>query len=613
MIRRFRLTRDFDWSDVAVIEQTARGKEKVVRTTDTSAQSAEAATAARAAGEVAVCMTRAYKNLHFYGANNPVPRESIERLFAALTSFLERDETLTYTLTETDLCYHGKPVNTNPDRRESLVFKLYRDGVRALSFHNGIAVDDITWLLEALNSSKADCGDADSDVVTQIWERELAHITYLAVDDYLELETAEEEAARPAREAGTEAGVAVRAAQHEAQDGAPQGSYGLAVEPDFTFTEYERAFTLDLTLTEQELGEVGHEILAEEKDDPRMRVSQIFLDVVRSDASADIKADFTRVLQVLCAGLLEAGKPAEAASLLGDIRRILEDDELSPDVRIALDSFIEARGQENEVGLMETRIEDASLAALAGYAQYLSALNPNSVGPLCNMLGRLKTKKSREMLCRVLSVVAKQNLTALVGYLSDPRWYLVRNAVYILRLMRETQATSYLEPLVAHEDPRVRTELAHCLAEMGGERAQAVLAKLLNDTEKGLRLLAAKKLGHAGGSRAAVLLSEHIRRDSFVKSDSDEKSELFDALGRTGSDEALPVLEKLIRKRSLLNWADNNEMKKCAIMAVGRLGSDRARDMLERMARQSRGGLRRACLDALRVCRLNVSQDGSHE
>lgn len=591
---------------MAVTEQTAQGSEKVVQTAGTSVETAQAA---RAAGEIATFMARAYKNLHFYGANNPVPRESIERLFAALTSFLKSDETLTYTLTETDLCYHGKPVYTNPDRRESLVFKLYRDGVRAVSFHSGIAVDDITWLLEALSRSKVDCEDADSDVVTQIWERELAHITYIAVDDYLELESAEEEAARPSR--GPRANA--DGAEPAAQDGAQDGSYGLAATPDFTPDEYTRAFTLDLALTEDELGEVGHQILAEEKDDPRVKVSQIFLDVVRSQAPLELRADSTRVLQVLCAGLLETGKSVEAALLLREIRRILEEDELSPDVRVALDSFIEARGEEKELALMETRIEDASLSVLAGYAQYLSVLNPNCVGPLCKMLGRLKTKKSREMLCRVLSVVAKQNLTALVGYLSDPRWYLVRNVVCVLRLMRETQATSYLEPLVAHEDPRVRAELAHCLAEIGGERAEAMLASLLNDGEKGLRLLAAKKLGQAGGTRAASLLSAHIRRDAFVKRDSDEKSEMFDALGRTGSDDALPVLEKLIRRRSLVNWADNSEMKKCAIMAVGRLGTDRARELLERTARHTRGGLRKTSLEALRLCGLNVSQGGSHE
>ena len=603
---------------MAVTGLTARDNEKATPAAGTPAQSpqarqaaqaAGAAQAVRAAGDVAVSMARAYKNLHFYGANNPVPRESIERLFAALTSFLENEETLTYTLTETDLCYHGKPVYTNPDRRESLVFKLYRDGVRVLSFHRGIAVEDATWLLEALSRSKVDCEDADSDVVTQIWERELAHITYIAVDDYFDLEAAEEEAARPGRERGPNSVGAEPAAQEDAQD----GSYGLAATPDFTLAEYKHALTVDLALTEEELGEVGHEILAEEKDDPRVKVSQIFLDVVRSQAPLELRADCTRVLQVLCAGLLEAGKPAEAASLLGEIRRILKENELSTDVRVSLDSFIEARGEEKELGQMETRIEDASLPVLAGYAQYLSALNPNSVGPLCNMLGRLKTKKSREMMCRVLSVVARQNLSALVGYLSDPRWYLVRNVVYILRLMRETQAASYLEPLVAHEDPRVRTELAHCLAEVGGERAEALLATLLNDGEKGLRLLAAKKLGQVGGTGAAALLSEHIHRDAFVKRDADEKSEMFEALGRTGSDAALPVLEKLIRKRSLMNWASSNEMKKCAIMALGRLGTDSARELLERTARHTRGGLRKASLDALRVCGLNVSQGGSHE
>jgi len=601
--------RDFDWSEAVVAEKMATGKETVATAAGPSAQTAQLAKAARMAGEVATFLARAYKNLHFYGANNPVPRESVERMFAALTSFLETDETLTYTLTETDLCYHGRPVYTNPDRRESLVFKLYRDGVRALSFHRGIALDDILWLLEALSRSKVDCEDPDSDVVTQIWERELAHITYIAVDDYFELETTDGETGQHVRLPGPDAAGAGSAAE----GGAEEGSYGLAATPDFTLAEYSRAVSLDLALSEEELGEVGHQILAEERDDPKVKVSQIFLDVVRGQAPPELRADCTRVLQVLCAGLLEAGKPAEAAVLLGEIKRILENSELPRDVRVALDSFIEARGDEKELGLMETRIEDSSLPLLAGYAQYLSALNPNAVGPLCNMLGRLKTKKSREMLCRVLSAVAKQNLAALVGFLSDPRWYLVRNVVYVLRLMRETQATSSLEPLVTHEDPRVRAELTHCLAEIGGERAEAMLATLLNDAEKSLRLLAAKKLGQAGGARAANLLGEHIRRDAFLRRDPDEKSEMFDALGRTGSDDALPVLEKLIRKRSLLNWRDTSEMRKCAILAVGRLGTDKARDVLEVTARHARGSLRKAALEALRLCSLTASQGGSHE
>ncbi|MBN1504544.1 MAG: hypothetical protein JW952_05750, partial [Candidatus Eisenbacteria bacterium] len=265
---------------------TTRSSEQAVQRAGSSAQTPEAVKAARAAGDVATHLARAYKNLHFYGSNNPVPRESIERLFSALTSFLEDSETLTYTLTETDLCYHGKPIYTNPDRRESLVFKLYRDGVRVLSFHKGIDVDDITWLLRALSRSKVDCEDSDSDVVTQIWERELAHITYIAVDDYLDLESADEETAGPMRGAGADATGAGLASEGESQEEV----YGLAVEPDFTLLEYKRAFMLDVALTEEELAEVGHQILAEEKDDPRVRVSQIFLDVVRSDAPPELRA-----------------------------------------------------------------------------------------------------------------------------------------------------------------------------------------------------------------------------------------------------------------------------------------------------------------------------------
>jgi hypothetical protein len=571
-------------------------------------QAAPSPNGARVATEIANGLARAYKNLHLYGENNPVPRESIDRLFAVLNSFLRDNETLTYTLTETDLLFHGKSVYGNSDRRENFVFKLFRDGVRAVSFHSGIAVEEVTWLLEALSRTNVDREDVDTDIVTQIWERELAHITYIAVDDYFDPETTEEESSQGnKRREPTFAKSAIF-------DEAEVGSYGLASIPDPSLTDAERALAVNLALTEDELGEVGHQILAEEKDDPRVKVSQIFLNVVASHVSPEMRVDAARVLQVLCSGLLEAGKPADAAALLSESKKVLGDRrDLPVEARVALNSFVESCGLEKELELLEPRIEDAAVQALAGYGQYLSQLNPNSVGPLCGMLGRLKTKKAREMVCRVLSVLGKQNLPELVSFLSDPRWYLVRNIVCVLRMMAEKQSTAFLEPLLTHEDIRVRTELANCLAEIGDDQAMALLARLLHDQERIVRLLAAKRLGQTGGKCAVSLLTQHICEDAFLNRDTAEKSEILDSLGRTGSDEAFPALEKLVRRKGLFNWAENNEMKQCAIAALGRLGTKRALDLLEHTARHSRGGLRKASLNALRLWSSKPSQGGSHE
>jgi HEAT repeat protein len=565
----------------------------------------------KTATDVAVGMARAYKNLHFYGENNPVPRESAEIAFSALTSYLDANETLTYTLTETELLYRGKPVYTNPDRRGSFVFKLFRDGVRAVSFHRGIMVDDLIWLLDALSRANADKEDVESDVVTQIWERELAHITYIAVDDYLEFDSDEDEESKPGEEGETPPTYAHAPIPSEPQQ---EEAYGLARVPESLVTEKERLDILNLELSEEELGEIGHQILAEERGDPRVKVTEIFLEVVSTHPDTTIGLDVARVLPVLCTDFLEEGKPAEAARLLSEVKRILADqNNLPQEVRKVVEEFIESRGMETELSFLESRIEEAAVTTLVGYEQYLNELNSSSVMSLCAMLGRLRSKRARDMLCRVLSVLARNNLNALLEYVTDPRWYLVRNVVYVLRLMKEKQVTARLEHLTVHEDLRVRTEVIHCLAEIGGEEAQVAMARFLNDSEKSLRILAAKKLGQSGGSRAVSLIGECISQDSFLARSFDEKCELFEALGRTGQDEVVSILENLIKKRSLFNWGPTNEMKLCALSALGRMGTSRALGVLERTARQTRGSLRRACLDAMRLCNLGISKSGSHE
>ncbi len=586
--------------------------------------------AEKSASEIATGLSRAYKNLHFYGENNPVPRETIARLYEVLSAFLEVNETLTYTIAESDLLYRGKPIFTTDDRRESFVFKLFRDGVRALSFHRGINVEEITWLLDALSRAKTDREDADSDVVTQIWERDLAHITYIAVDDYLELEEPDgpqesaESKESPEPSEGASARSRERATEPESEQARPvvseaeeDGAYGLAKAPEFKLSEKERWEMINLALTGEELDQIGHQVMAEEIGDPRVRVSEIFLSAATCAHLPQMQTDAIRVLHVLCADFLEAGNPAEAARLLSEVKQVLaKGDGLQEEVRVALNKLVETRGTEKELVLLEPRIEEANVQGLIGYEKYLCELYPNSVEPLCSMLGRLKGRRGRDMLCRVLSVLGKQNLGVLTSFLLDSRWYLVRNMIYVMRLMKEPQVVSSLASVATHEDPRVRTEMAHCLAEIGGDESCTLLAKLLDDPEKGVRVLAAKKLGQAGGKTASSVLAECIAKDSFLKRSFDEKCELFDALGRTGMTDVIPLLEKLLKKKSFFRRAETNEMKHCAIVALGRLGTSEAYELLERSVRQTRGSLRKTCLESLRLCTLGNaahSKGGRHE
>ena len=554
----------------------------------------------RQASEIATALARAHKSRQLYNENNPVLRTSLARLFTSLASYLEANDTLTFSVTETEFLFHGKAVYSNPDRRESLAFRLFRDGVRAITFHSGITQDEIVGILEILGKVNVENDESDNDIVTQIWECDLAHITYLAIDECIDEGATEERTSRDAQPAY---------GPPSALEEQPEGGMDFSVMIDLPLSDEEKESIADLTLTEDELEEVGQQILAEERENQRKKVFQIFAEILQGSASSEVKADVARGIQALFMDFLERGSPVEAAGLLIEIKGLIGRNRsvnsgapLPASVQETLGNFLETLGQERQILRIEPSIEEAAAQRLEEYEQYLSQLLPNSVGPLCGMLGRMKSRRGREMLCRVLSVLAKENLGALVDLLSDPRWYLVRNLVHVLRIMKDKRALPYLEGLLLHEDVRVRIEVVHCIAELGNGESDILMQRCLRDSERVVRTVAAKKLGHLGGSRAASSLVECILEKSFLKRMFDEKWLFFEALGHAGNDETVPILEKLIGKGSFFHSSETAEMKRCAAATLARIGTPKAVQVLEKYARTARGDQRKACMEALRLC-----------
>ena len=59
-------------------------------------------------------------------------------------------------------------------------------------------------------------------------------------------------------------------------------------------------------------------------------------------------------------------------------------------------------------------------------------------------------------------------------------------------------------------------------------------------------------------------LSEIILSDDFLRRDYDEKISFFKALGETGSKEAVPILERIAKRRNWFKRSKLVEMRLCA-------------------------------------------------
>jgi HEAT repeat protein len=169
------------------------------------------------------------------------------------------------------------------------------------------------------------------------------------------------------------------------------------------------------------------------------------------------------------------------------------------------------------------------------------------------------------------------------------------------RLLGDLQHPGGIEFLVRHlafPDPMVKKEIARALARIPNERAIAALVAAL-DADAATAEIAAAALGHAHSDSAleALLRVAGAERERPVL----VRREAIRSLGRLRRSEALPELERVLRRRTWFGRKWNRTLRVAAAQALGRLGGARAFALLEEHARRGDQAVREACSESLRA------------
>lgn len=128
----------------------------------------------------------------------------------------------------------------------------------------------------------------------------------------------------------------------------------------------------------------------------------------------------------------------------------------------------------------------------------------------------------------------------LIHMLSHDQWYVVRNVAELCGEMKEEKAVHSLAKHISHEDERVRRSVAGALAKIGGPGAVEPLRKALRDASPSVRLQAAQDLDGRRNRGLAMSLAVAAEEESRA----DIQSQMYLALGRIGSTEAIQALTK---------------------------------------------------------------------
>ncbi len=186
-----------------------------------------------------------------------------------------------------------------------------------------------------------------------------------------------------------------------------------------------------------------------------------------------------------------------------------------------------------------------------------------------------------------------EGTTLLVHMLSHDQWFVVRNVADLCGDLRLEQAVPALARLVQHDDERVRRAAASALARIGGAGAAEALRRAFKDPAPAVRLQVAQDLD----GRRAKGLAMSLAVAAVEESRPDVQREMFLALGRIGSVEAIQALSKAAEPSRGLFKRKPREIRLAAIAglhAAGPSGVNALKSLLDDEDREVRGAVEKA-------------------
>jgi HEAT repeat protein len=529
---------------------------------------------------------RTLKTCRLYDEANPTVVRFREDLARSLTELLAGRESLRLDVSSSTLAHGGEVVHVARSREDNLSGVLHRDGIRALTLVSGIEGSELDAFLDLILQVTGPAPGED-DLVTLLWDANLPHVLVETVPLEGEADGGGDDAeedkpavAWPKQEAGAPSLPP------------PEGTTGGTGRSDDWATE-ERGGDTDQLFDALETGAI-HEIARFQQEFENATAEDMTVQVLRvlEDCSAgDLEDGDREVLSGFVPRVLREslalGQWANASASLGLLR--------SYDAEWAAQDF--AAGLSGPFAVTTRRLvaalDQQDAKGIEAFLALAREFGPPAAEWLMYVLAESQQMRVRRPLARVIAELLAGHPERLLPWLSDQRWYVVRNVVHILGWIGGNEIAGYLGAVADHPELRVRREIVAALGQVDRDAARPLLEKMLWSADEPLFVAILHQLGQDDHATIAAILLELLHADSFAARSTAERRALFMALATRG-DVVLTALEAELLEGGLLSRHPESNRQAIAL-CIARIGTPKARAILERGLRSNRGAVRKAC------------------
>jgi hypothetical protein len=539
---------------------------------------------------------KALKSIMVYPEKNPVIREQKERLNREFQSYLDTYETLAIRINESAITLDNQTIYEGKTKGRGLAFLLYRDGVREITFYEGLTQEELNDFLEALAENWQ--VTEDTDVVSSFWEKDFHHIAFSAINELFT--DMAEPGGNPEgfssqfynlTDSDSPGKIFMQEEDSQQTSGLPQWVEKVVDKP--------RDVSSFILLDGEDLSEIK-EILEEDRKNfnPKREFIYTLLDLLILEDNPEEYAALLTTLKEYFSNLISNANFDMTCNILSTLSQISDIPTLQPSKQKNLEKTILGVVQDQEsIEKIRQMIQNNTINSWDDLLQYTSYLGEKAIPVLIDILMQKKAQAIHTKVQSLLLKFGRNNIEILGACLSDDRSQLVNQIIPILSKVKE-KAIPYLKLSLHHPDAEVRRKTVRALSQIGGNEVNSLLSELLSDPDPTIRILTAKCIDNPDVKTADVVCGL-IQQKEFMKKDILERKALVGILQKTDSENAVVTLRGLLYHKSWLKRGEINRFKSFVAHILADIGTDSAIKTLEEGIRTKNRVVRNACQDAL--------------
>ena len=535
----------------------------------------------------------AQKNYALFPVQGKVVRSSLSNLSDALKRVHHQIGILYLSVTRDALVHGNDVVYREENASRSIAYRMYKDGVRAISFLEHTPQDELSALLSCFRVSPQSTDD-EQDFATLFWERDCTHIQ-VEVTDALDV---------------------------------AEASRSVPPVSPCSWSSHLESFRLD-PAEDERLKDLTSRAGSEETGDPSLELAE---DEIRRLQELAIEeeaclplCDFVDVLFELIARNLDLGVLKRHMKLLRNIIfSLLEDLDFEHASQLIL-----KLQHEVPPGLPETHraairrtaasfCDKATLMILSSFLKessqlpedhavfrFLRCLGPDALPSLCEFLG---LEQHVAAISKVLLELGTGRAEALSHYLQNPDPLVVRAMIPILTAMDKDTALDRIAVALKHPDESARVEAAKTLLENATERLEPFFLPLIQEPCRALRIAAFHFFAKVRCPSAYEPLVGLTRGKPFCSFDLELQEQCFAACLRSNPQQAFEYIRRSVIGRGFCWTEARFRRKAAALRALRTCRSDEAVALLLHHALKRRSRLAPVAQDILRSMKVEEKE-----